>query len=323
MLEEKAIKQRIVAVNERIALIKNTGSKSVKRLMKDIHLSSGKRVRALLVLLFSELNGTRINTYSLNVAAAMEMLHSASLIHDDIIDNADMRRGKPALNKKLGGHLSVLAGDLLLSYVTKILLERGDMAIFRIFADTVRDICEGEIEEVYNKNNSALSMAKYIEIIDKKTASLIEASAVSGAIVGGISKKQLRYVSEFGKNIGIAFQIKDDLLDVTGNEATLGKPIGNDIQEGKMTMPLLLALKNTNENEAKIIREMFAGNAKGKYTSKIIKFIIENRGAEDADRAARGYAEVAKKALEKITVKSEQKKALLLCLAEYVVDRIY
>ncbi len=318
MLESTEIKSRINQINKRLGFFYKTRQKSIQFIFRNIKLMSGKRVRGLLVLLACEAACGKAKESALNTAAAVEFLHHATLIHDDIVDNSRKRRGEETLNKKLGYEFSVLTGDYLLSKVNAIIFGENDREIFRIITECVIEICEGEIEEVYNKGNARLNEKQYLEIIRKKTAALIRASVEAGAAAGGMKKRQ-KELAEFGTYLGMAFQIKDDILDMTATSRRLGKPAGSDIKEGKATLPYILALRNsTNGEKEKMIRLFETGRAR-----ELIKLIKKAGGISDAEEKALAYIYRAKRALRKANLKFTAKKEIMEKLADYVIERTF
>jgi geranylgeranyl pyrophosphate synthase len=321
MLQDKAIQSRVDAVNRQIALIHSSKSKSIKAIFKNIKLSSGKRLRGLLVVLTAEACGASVTGGLLNIAASIEILHHATLIHDDIVDSAEQRRGKVTLNKRIGETLSVLTGDYLVSSAMDAMLKSRDFELFNIFARAVKDVCEGEIEEVYNKFNGSLSSHECLEIIRKKTASLIKGSVECGAHAAKCPSADLKHMRVYGEYLGMAFQIKDDLLDITSKTSKIGKSAGTDIREGKATLPLILAMKCAPKNESSRVKRLFEKNTDGKNTKKIIDFIFKYDGTELAGLMALSYAADAKVALEKAKLKNNVVKEVLSDLADYVIER--
>ena len=250
-------KRKILLINRKIAKIKKTKNKSVSLVLKRARLMQGKRLRGLITLMAAELKLKSAGSTALNAAAAMEILHSATLIHDDIIDNSKTRRGGPALASSLGYDFSVIAGDYLFSYVTSMVLSEKNWKLMGIFAAAVRDICEGELEEIYNRGNYSLSEKQYFSIINRKTASLMKASALCGAAAGGITGRNCSLLSAFGQDFGMAFQIRDDILDIISTGRVLGKPAGSDIKEGKATLPFIYALKSAGPREKQAMVSAF------------------------------------------------------------------
>jgi len=318
MLDNSEFKSRLVLINKRLAYIEKARHKSIRFLFKNIKLMSGKRVRGLLVLLTCEAVCGKIRSGAINTAAAIELLHHATLIHDDIVDNSRKRRGDETLNKKLGYEFSVLTGDYLLSRANSLIFGENDRDLLRIMTESVIEICEGEIEEVYNKGNAGLAEHQYLEIRRKKTASLIRASVEAGLLAGG-AKGRNKDLAEFGVYLGMAFQIKDDILDMTSSVRKLGKTAGSDIREGKATLPYILALRNSANGGREAMKKLFErGNVK-----KLIEKIKNAGGIRDAEEKALAYVYRAKTALRRAKLKYPAKKELIEKLADYVIERNY
>ncbi|MFP4466851.1 MAG: polyprenyl synthetase family protein [Candidatus Goldiibacteriota bacterium] len=318
MIEDKTIKILQGKINTRITAAGRTNSPSLRHMLKNTGMRSGKRVRGIFVLLTARANNKKITPRILDVAAAVELLHQATLIHDDIVDNSEKRRGISTLNKTLGYEISVLAGDYFFSTVMNMILKMNDPKIISVFAGAVKDVCEGEIEEVYNKFNTRMTREKYFEIIRKKTASLISSSIEAGARCGGFSPADIRKLKAFGENIGMAFQIKDDILDVEGSSKKLGKTAGTDIKEGKITLPFILALETAPEKEARRIKGFVK---KGIYPDRAYRFIRKYKGAEKAGKTAEKYVLKAKKYLALTGIRPGRDKILLELMADYMVKR--
>jgi geranylgeranyl pyrophosphate synthase len=318
MLDDKTIQNRLNLINKRLSFIREVRQKSIKFLFKNIRPLGGKRIRGLFVLITAEAACGRVTEPALNTAAAIELLHHATLIHDDIVDGAKKRRGAATLNRRLGYEFSVLAGDYLLSRVNSMIFGQQNRGLLRIFAEVVREICEGEIEEIFNKGNAELGEKQYLEIIRKKTASLIRASVEAGAVTGGI-KGRVKELAEFGTYAGMAFQIKDDILDMTSSVKNMGKPVGGDIKEGKATLPFILALRNSSNGAKERMKALFRrGRVK-----ELIKAVKNAGGMEDAEEKAAAYIYRAKKALRRAKLKYGAKKGLMEKIADYVIERNY
>lgn len=265
--------------------------------------NGGKRLRPHLVLTCSEmLGGTKRN--AIHGAAAIEMVHNFTLVHDDIMDNDSMRHGVKTVHKKFGESVAILAGDVLFSKAyTKVLKSPVDdttkTGLVKTIADACVDICEGQIMDIGMASRASFpTRAQYITMINKKTAALFEAACVMGAQSARANKKDIANVAKFGKNMGIAFQITDDIIGAMGDTKITKKPVGNDLREGKKSLPILLALQKARGAQKKIIRSCF-GNSRASPAAlgRAVDAMIES-GAEDAARvAASKYASSAQKAL--------------------------
>jgi len=322
MFKNKDIKHKLDLINKKLEAAGNSENKGVKYLMENIDLSKGKRIRGLLVLLTAQLNGEKDTDTAADTAAAMELLHHATLIHDDILDNSEKRRGEKSLFKMAGYQMSVLGGDYLFANAASLLIKQQNLKLYTVMFDGIKQICEGEIEEVYNENNPLISPKQYFDIIRSKTASLIRVSVQAGAVLAGISGKNFTLLSDFGTEAGMAFQIKDDILDITSDETKLGKPVGSDIKEGKATLPLIMAMQNAGKGiETAAICRVFENGKAAENTKNIIEFIQKYRGIEAAEEAAAIHIKAAKKNLRGVSVKNADALKRLEEMAVYMFDR--
>ncbi|MBV9277358.1 MAG: polyprenyl synthetase family protein [Candidatus Eremiobacteraeota bacterium] len=219
--------------------------------------AGGKRVRPRIALLAAEAVGAPAGEH-LEIAAYMELIHVATLIHDDVVDRADMRRGVNATAIDYGNRISVLAGDYLFAWIFRNVTARYPAPIPHILSATLAEICAGEVLQLRALGELELQVTDYLDIVAKKTASLFAASAECGAIVAGASPDDRAALRQYGYDYGVAFQIKDDLLDLTSNEARLGKPAGNDLRERKITIPLIFALQQANGEFRTAVERFFA-----------------------------------------------------------------
>jgi octaprenyl-diphosphate synthase len=260
--------------------------------------AGGKRLRPRLTLLAADACGGDALDH-LHLAAYMELIHVATLIHDDVVDNASTRRGVNATAVDYGNRVSVLAGDYLFAWIFKNVTLNYPHPIPHVLSATLADICDGEVLQLQALGDLDLTPAAYVEIARKKTASLFAASAECGAIMGGGGPSEIAGLRAFGEAFGIAFQMKDDLLDIVADERSLGKPVGNDLTERKVTIPLIEALARGNGNFRTEVRRFYDGSANDGIPAIVSG--IERQGGLAATRAqiAR-FAERAKAALEPI-----------------------
>ena len=257
--------------------------------------AGGKRLRPRLTLLAAEAGGAQPQEH-LPLAAYMELIHVATLIHDDVVDKADTRRGVNATAVDYGNRISVLAGDYLFAWIFKNVTAQYPAPVPHILSATLADICDGEVLQLRALGNLELPLSGYVDIVLKKTASLFAASAECGAIMAGTSALRVKALRDYGLYYGIAFQMKDDLLDMTADAASLGKPVGNDLHERKMTIPLILALERGDSNFRKQVERFFEGNDDAALGSLVAD--IGRHGGLDATREQiEHYAERAKLSL--------------------------
>ncbi len=226
----------------------------VEEIGRHIVESGGKRLRPLLVLLSARASGYAGKQH-VELAAVIEFLHTASLLHDDVVDNSNLRRGRLTANARWGNPPSVLVGDFLYSRAFQLMVALGSMEILALLADATNRISEGEVMQFANIGNLQLDEASYLEAIRCKTALLFQAATHSGAVLAGADRQVVEVHKQFGLHFGMAYQLVDDWLDYAGDAATMGKNAGNDLAEGKLTLPLIFALANGTVGQATLIRE--------------------------------------------------------------------
>jgi geranylgeranyl pyrophosphate synthase len=259
--------------------------------------AGGKRLRPRFTLLAAEAVGGRAET-QLRLAAFMELIHVATLIHDDVVDGAETRRGVNATAVDFGNRISVLAGDYLFAWIFKNVTAGYPAPIPHVLSATLADITDGEVLQLRALGDLETTLAGYVEIATKKTASLFAASAECGALAAGGSPFAVRALREFGTAYGIAFQMRDDLLDLTADEATLGKPVGNDLRERKMTVPLVLALADGDEGFRVDVERFFAGQSDAREdVAAVVAGIVAQGGLTKTEAVLAGYVERAKQSL--------------------------
>ena len=226
--------------------------------MTDYHVKSGgKRIRPLLTLASAKLCGYKDGNRDINLAACIELIHNATLLHDDVIDNSKLRRGKKTANSVWGNQSSILVGDYLFSRCFEMMVEDGSQEILKLLSSTSSRIAQGEVLQLEHKGEIDLLEETYFNIINMKTAALFAAAAKVGACLGNKSKKEKDALESYGKNLGLAFQIADDALDYFSSNAIFGKKIGKDFYEGKTTLPLIIIYQRGNNEERNFLKEIF------------------------------------------------------------------
>jgi len=278
----------------------------------------GKRIRPALLLLAAKLFGYE-GRGAIRLGAVVEIIHTATLVHDDIIDEAETRRGRPAANTQWGNSKCVLAGDWLYMQAFKIAVQERNFNILDTLTELTQQMVEGELLQM-EKLGLCISVSEHLDLIFRKTACLFSVCMRLGAILGGASEEQQERLGDYGRNLGLAFQIVDDVLDLTASEEVLGKPVASDLREGKATLPVILALERCTPGEyAKIERVLREREFNGVTHPEILS-ILQNYGALDAaaERAQR-YADAARKAICSFP-DSEIKRALLWA-PEFVIAR--
>ncbi|GAA3941717.1 polyprenyl synthetase family protein [Litoribacillus peritrichatus] len=238
--------------------------------------SGGKRMRPLLALLSANALGYQGDKH-IKLATVIEFLHTATLLHDDVVDSSDMRRGKTTANAKWGNEPSVLVGDFLYSRAFQILVETENLSVMRVLSNATCVIAEGEVLQLMNVKNPNVSEAQYMDVIYGKTAKLFEASTECGALLSTNNTNHIKASADYGLNLGLGFQIMDDILDYEGDATTMGKNVGDDLAEGKPTLPLIQAMKAGSETEAKLIRQAIRKGGLEDITQ--IQQIVHDSGA--------------------------------------------
>jgi geranylgeranyl pyrophosphate synthase len=235
----------------------STGNPLITEAVRRMLDAGGKRLRPRFTLLAAEAMGASAAEH-LEIAAYMELIHVATLIHDDVVDHADTRRGVNATAVDFGNRISVLAGDYLFAWIFKNVTAGYPHPVPNILSSTLADITDGEVLQLRGLGNLSMRLSEYVEVATKKTAQLFAASCECGAIMGGGQAIAVQAVHDFGLYYGIAFQMQDDLLDMTGDEARLGKPVGNDLREKKMTIPVILALDGADREFRSDVERFYA-----------------------------------------------------------------
>ena len=281
--------------------------------------SGGKRFRPLLLLISSRLCGYR-GGHCFPMATAMEFIHTATLLHDDVIDQALIRRGKTSANKIFGNSVSILVGDFLCFKAFTLMTTIGNIDIFDLVSHMGNVMSEGEVFQLTKCGDINLSENEYLKIIEKKTAVLISASCAAGAILGSAQSEKIDALSSFGLNAGMAFQITDDVLDYTAKGKEFGKSVCKDLEEGKITLPLIFALKQSTEEEKNIVNEIIARKKASQNAAREVRKLIKKYdGIELSRQTAAGYISEAKSQLGIFSENTE--KDHLSAVAEYILSR--
>lgn len=290
----------------------------VEKIAQYIIESGGKRLRPLLVLLSSQAVGYKGDDH-LKLAAVIEFLHTATLLHDDVVDTSDLRRGRSTANARWGNAPSVLVGDFLYARAFEMMVELQSLRIMDVLSHATAVIAEGEVLQLMNVKNPDVSEDKYMKVIHNKTAMLFEAASHTGALLAGADAQQERSLRDYGKHLGLAFQLVDDLLDYQGNADEMGKNVGDDLAEGKATLPLIYAMSKGTPEEQQLIRQAIRKG--GLDDLPAIREIVKSSGALEYTMAkAREQATLAAACLATLP-ESEHKEALAL-LTEVAVARV-
>nr|WP_295773806.1 polyprenyl synthetase family protein [Rhodoferax sp.] len=273
----------MLQVDQVIARRLDSGVPLVGSVSQYIISAGGKRLRPALLLLCCGALGFK-GEQRFNMAAVVEFIHTATLLHDDVVDDSAMRRGNPTANAKFGNPASVLVGDFLYSRAFQMMVDTQSMRIMAVLANATNIIAEGEVMQLMNMHNAGLDEAGYLQVIRSKTAKLFEASARVGAILSGASPTLEEACAEYGQALGTAFQVIDDVLDYTGDAAVMGKNLGDDLREGKATLPLIAAMQRGSDLERQTIQQAIETGDVGMLDAVIA--IVKKTGALDIARNA-------------------------------------
>ena len=251
--------------------------------MSDHHLESGgKRLRALLTLESARLTGYKEDKRDINLAACVELIHSATLLHDDVIDESELRRGVKTTNSVWGNQSSILVGDYLLSRCFEMMVEDGDLEVLKLLSSTSSKIAQGEVLQLQHRGEADLLEETYIDIINLKTASLFSAATKTGACLSGSNEKEKKALESYGRNLGLAFQIADDALDFYAKEKLFGKEIGKDFFEGKVTLPMIIIFQKGNRIEKNFLNEIMKKEKRSEKDFSDTLFLINKYKAVEA-----------------------------------------
>jgi octaprenyl-diphosphate synthase len=279
----------------------------------------GKRLRPLLLLLSAGAFGVR-GRHCHELAAVVEFIHTATLLHDDVVDESDLRRGRSTANALFGNSAAVLVGDFVYSRAFQMMVEVSDMRVLQVLADATNVIAEGEVMQLMNCRNPGVQEAEYLDVIRCKTAKLFEAATRLGAILGGAPRDQEDAAADYGMRLGTAFQLIDDVLDYSGEQAVIGKNVGDDLAEGKPTLPLIYAIQRGTAEQARLVRRAIEHGGRDELAAVIDA--IRSSGALDYARAqAQREARAAGAALAALP--DSRQRGYLLQLADFAVTRTF
>jgi len=281
--------------------------------------SGGKRFRPLLLLTSSSLCGYR-GEKRYPLSAVIEFIHTATLLHDDVIDTAETRRGKMSANNVWGNAASVLVGDFLYSKSFKLMTDHGNLAIIKLLSETTNTMSEGEVFQLVKRGDMNITEKEYLSIIEKKTAILISAACAVGGILGGAPETQVEALTRFGMRLGSAFQITDDTLDYVANEEEFGKAIGKDLEEGKMTLPLIRTLKKCNAEEKHLIRRVIENHERSAQDmADVMSLIHRYDGINYSLNKAKTCIDEGKGFLD--VFEASDAREALMAISDYIIQR--
>ncbi len=315
-----SVEDKLILVEEKIAS-KLISKVDLVNKMSRYHLNTGgKRLRALLTLESAKLCKYNKGGRDINLAACVELIHAATLMHDDVIDNSDIRRGKKTLNTLWGNQSSILVGDYLLSRCFEMMVEDGNLEVLRLLSSTSSEIAQGEVLQLQHKGEVDILEETYLKIISSKTASLFAASTKVGAI---LAEKDLKYkdaLEFYGKNLGLTFQIADDALDYNSELKFFGKKIGNDFFEGKVTLPIILLYQNISNSEKNEIKNFFIKDKRNEDDFKyVLNLIKKNDIINDCYKKAEYFINLASNSLS--VFEETEEKNILKNLTSFSIRR--
>ena len=313
------VKKDLERVEHEISLESVASVDAVTTISRYLQDGGGKRLRPILVLLSSGLTGS-VPDGSIRMAAVVEMIHTATLVHDDVIDIAKTRRGRPSSNAIWGNHTCVLAGDWLYMQAFQMALRERNFRVLDLLIALTQMMVEGELLQLERIGKIQVSEADYMELVDRKTASLFSACARLGAMMAGADEAVEARMGEFAWNLGIAFQLVDDVLDFTSHEKVLGKPVGSDLREGKVTLPLIYALDHATPEERQLVEDVLKDENYDRVPfPKILRMIERHRGFDRVRERAQAFTDKARSMVLEFPESPYQR--ALTALTDLVTDR--
>ena len=307
---KNSVDDKLILVEEKIKSKLSSDVELVQK-MTDYHLATGgKRLRALLTLGSAKMCGYIKGSRDIDLAACVELIHSATLMHDDVIDNGSIRRGKKTLNKIWGNHSSVLVGDYLLSRCFEMMVDDGNLEVLKLLSSTSSKIAQGEVLQLQHKGEVDMLEETYLKIISAKTAELFAAATKVGAILSEVKTKEKEALEFYGRNLGLTFQIADDTLDYNSDLKLFGKKIGQDFYEGKITLPIILLFQKTIDQEKEKLKDIFLKNERNENELNYIISLIKKYDVINACyQKAQHYINIASNSLS-VFNDCEEKKIL-------------
>ncbi len=317
------VKADLSVVEEEIALESLSSVDAITTIGRYLHSSGGKRLRPTLLLLSAKLIGGGVNvkhTSAIHLGAVVELIHAATLVHDDVIDAAETRRGRPSTNAQWGNHTSVLAGDWLYMQAFQIAVRERNFRVLDILIGLTQMMVEGELLQLERIGRIDVSEADYMELVHRKTAGLFSACARLGALVASADSHAEDRLGDYAWNLGMAFQLVDDVLDFTAREQTLGKPVGGDLREGKITLPLIYALERASADERRLVEIILQERSYDRVPFRQIRALIEKyNGFERIQGRAQAFTDKARQLIGGFPESPYQR--ALYAVTELVTDR--
>lgn len=300
-------------LNSNVYLVSKVGEYILK--------SGGKRFRPMVLMLAARLCGYKGNRH-IPLAGVVEFIHTATLLHDDVVDNANLRRGSASANTVWGAGASILVGDYLFSKAFSLTVKYGDMRVLQVLSDTTTRMAEGEVLQLMKHSDAATTEQEYLDVVTNKTAVLISAAARVAGILAEAGPEKENALARYGMGLGIAYQLMDDCLDYVSTDEDLGKSVGNDLKEGKVTMPLIRAAAFAGEAERQVIVDAVEGDGlTSAQLNDVISIIRKYKGIDYTLERARAYIDDAKRGIE--TFEPSAERTALLALADFVIERTH
>ena len=317
---KNSVEDKLILVEEKIKSKLISNVELVQKMTNYQLDTGGKRLRALLTLGSAKMSGYKKGVRDINLAACVELIHAATLMHDDVIDNGSIRRGKKTLNKIWNNHSSVLVGDYLLSRCFEMMVEDGNIEVLKLLSSTSSKIVQGEILQLQHKCEVDMLEETYLKIISAKTAELFAAATKVGAILSNVKNKKKEALEFYGRNLGLTFQIADDTLDYNSELKLFGKKIGNDFYEGKITIPIILLFQKANSKEKEDLKKTFSKTVRDEKDLNYILSLIKKYGIiKECHQKARHYINLASNSL--IVFEESEEKSILKNLASFSLSR--
>ncbi len=315
-----SVEEKLILTEEKIKSKLSSEVQLVQK-MTDYHIETGgKRLRALLTLGSAKLCGYSKGSRDINLAACVELIHSATLMHDDVIDEGTVRRGKETLNKVWNNHASVLIGDYLLSRCFEMMVEDGNLEVLKLLSSTSSKIAQGEVLQLQHKGEVDMLEETYLKIISAKTAELFAAATKVGAILSSVENKEKDALEFYGRNLGLTFQIADDTLDYNAELKLFGKKIGQDFFEGKITLPIILLFQKLKNDEKKILSTKFNKELRTKDDfNEVLALINKYKIIQECYQKAQHYINLASNSLS--IFKDSKEKTILKKLTSFSLSR--
>ena len=319
---KNSVEEKLILVEEKIKSKLSSKVELVDEMTKYHLETGGKKLRALLTLGSAKLCGYSKGGRDINLAACVELIHAATLMHDDVIDKGQIRRGKKTLNNIWGNQSSILVGDYLLSRCFEMMVEDGNLEILKLLSSTSAEISQGEVLQLQHKSEIDILEETYLKIISAKTASLFAAATKVGPILANKENKIKEALEFYGKNVGLTFQIADDTLDYNSDLKILGKKIGNDFYEGKITLPIILLYQKSNSNEKKELKELFLKQDRSENEfKKVLSLIKKYNIISDCYEKAKYFINLASSSLS--IFEDSKEKNILQNLTSFSLKRNY